>query len=196
MALVALCAVLGARVVGSADDTVGVWVAGRALNQGQPVTGADLARRQVRFDEQADADRYVSADRDVPAGTVVDRPVGAGELLPRDALSVEGPGSLTEVPLSVGMESVPSTVQAGSTVDVWVTPDAPATQTGAPADAARRSALVFDDVPVVSAPRSSTTLGPTSTRSVVVGLGADQLSRLSVSIAALAGGEVTLTVQR
>jgi hypothetical protein len=31
---------------------------------------------------------------------------------------------------------------------------------------------------------------------VVVGLGADQLSRLSVSIAALAGGEVTLTVQR
>jgi len=48
----------------------------------------------------------------------------------------------------------------------------------------------------VSAPRTSTSLGPTSTRSVVVGLDPDQLPRLPISIAALAGGDVTLTVQR
>lgn len=176
-----------------ADDTVGVWVAAGALSAGQPVTDADLARRQVRFADQSDADRYLSADDAPPAGTVVDRPVGAGELLPRGALHATGPGSLTEVPLSVGTEAVPSTVHVGSVVDVWVTPE----RSGAVPDGRTvRSRLVFDDVPVVSAPQVASALGPTSTRQVIVGVGPDQRGSLPVSIAALTGGTVLLTAPR
>ena len=49
---------------------------------------------------------------------------------------------------------------------------------------------------VVSAPRTGTSLGPTATRQVIVGVGEDQQARLPTSLAALAGGTVLLTVRR
>lgn len=194
LAVVALCAVLGARLVGGADDTVGIWAARGALQAGQPVTGADLARRQVRFEDQEDADRYVSADDELPAGARLDRPMGAGELLPRAALAAGGPAGLTEVPLAVRTEAVPPSVQVGSTVDVWVTSDP-----GAAAASGRRpvrSRLVFADVPVVSAPAVGSSLGPTTTRSVVVGVPTAYRRRLGTLLAAVAGGDTVLTARR
>ena len=44
--------------------------------------------------------------------------------------------------------------------------------------------------------RTSTSLGPTATRQVIVGVDEDQQSRLPTSLAALAGGTVVLTAQR
>jgi hypothetical protein len=76
-------------------------------------------------------------------------------------------------------------------VDVWVTPD-----DAADAKPGGRATLVFDDVAVVSVPDSGTTLGPTATRQVIVGVGEDQEGRLPASIAALSSGAVVLTVQR
>jgi hypothetical protein len=191
---VTLCALLGARALESADDTVAVWAVRGALGRGQEVGEADLMRREVRFVEQADADRYLSAGGALPTGTTVDRPVGAGELLPRSALQQSAVGPLTEVPLSVGSEAVPATVRVGSTVDVWVTPKPAAADPAASAPS--RSSLVFDDVPVVSAPRTGTSLGPSATRQVTVGIRGDQSAQLPRSIAALADGDVTLTAQR
>ena len=49
---------------------------------------------------------------------------------------------------------------------------------------------------MVSAPESGTSLGPTATRQVIVGVGEDQEGRLPTSIAALSSGTVVLTVQR
>jgi hypothetical protein len=196
IALVALCALLGARFLGGADDTVGVWAARGALNEGQQVGPGDLVRRQVRFDDQADADRYLSADDPLPDGATLARAVGRGELLPRAAVGAAGQASLTEVPLSVPTEAVPSTVRVGSTVDVWVTPQTAAADADAKTPRAGRSTLVFDDVAVVAAPRTGTTLGPTATRQVIVGVTGAQATRLPTSIAALAGGDVVLTVQR
>ncbi len=192
LAVVAVCALLGARFLGGASDTVPVWAVRSTLQEGQPVGAADVVRREVRFADQADADRYVAADADLPAGSTLRRAVGAGELLPRGALGSPGAASRTEVPLSVDTEAVPSTVRVGSTVDVWVTPDRAADAkpgTG-------RSTLVFDDVAVVSTPESGTSLGPTATRQVIVGVGEDQEGRLPTSIAALSSGTVVLTVQR
>ena len=60
----------------------------------------------------------------------------------------------------------------------------------------RRATRVLDDVPVVAAPRTSTALGPTATRQVIVAVGDDQQTRLPTSIAALSSGDVVLTVQR
>ncbi len=192
VAVLAVCALLGARFLGASSDTVAVWALRVDLQEGQPVGAADVVRRQVRFADQADADRYVSAAGDLPAGARLDRPVGAGELLPRAALGSAGVVARTEVPLLVDTEAVPATVRVGSSVDVWVTPDA--VKDARPGSG--RSTLVFDDVAVVAAPSSGTTLGPTATRQVIVGVGDDQQSRLPTAIAALSSGTVVLTVQR
>jgi hypothetical protein len=189
-ALVALCALLGARFLGGSSDTVAVWAVRSSLPQGRSVAPGDLVRRDVRFADQADADRYLSADSEIPHGATLARPVGAGELLPRAALATAPGESVVEVPMAVDTQSVPATVGVGSTVDVWVTPD------GAGGDAPRRSVLVFDDVSVISVQRAGTTLGPTSTRQVIVGVAADQQDRLPASIAALSSGSIVLTARR
>jgi hypothetical protein len=196
VALVAACALIGARLLGGADDTVGVWVARVPLHAGQPLSTGDLVRRQVRFDDQAAADRYLPADRLPAGGTTLGRSVGAGELVPRAALGSTATGALTEVPLSVDTEAVPSTVRVGTVVDVWVTPDRAAADAQSPAVGPHRSSLVFDDVPVVAVPRTGTSLGPSATRQVIVGVGSDQQPRLPTSLAALSDGSVILTAQR
>jgi len=193
--MVALCAVLGARLLDGADDTVGVWVVRGALPAGQPVTDADLVRREMRFEGQGDADRYVSADDDLPDGATLGRPVGAGEMLPRAALRTAGTGGLTEVPLAMAADAVPSSVRVGSTVDVWVTPRRD-TAGATPARPVVRSRLLFDDVAVLAAPGVGTSLGPATTRSVVVGVPPGRPRRLATSIAALAEGDLLLTVQQ
>jgi len=193
VAVVAVCGLLGARFLGGADDTVAVWAAAGPLAEGQQVDGGDLVRREVRFADQADADRYL------PAGTPVTgsltRAVGEGELVPRAALGDGARGGLTEVPLSVGTEAVPSTVDVGSVVDVWVTPDA-APRAAGEAVTAARSTLVLDDVVVVALPRAGSSLGPSATRQVMVGVESDQADALPRSLAALAGGTVLLTARR
>ena len=198
--LVAGCALLGAMLLGGSDDTVGVWAARRAMNAGESVSVEDLVRRDVRFADQHDADAYLSADTPLPSGATLARAVGAGEMVPRGALGAAGSQALTEVPLSVDSEAVPSTLRVGAVVDVWVTPDRAADASGPPDGSdgsdAPRSVLVFDDVAVLSVPRSGSSLGPTATRQVIVGVGEDQQSRLPTSLAALAGGSVLLTTQR
>jgi len=198
--LVAACALLGATLLGGSDDTVGVWAARRAMNAGESVSADDLVRRDVRFTDQHDADAYLSADTPLPSGATLARPVGGGEMVPRGALGAAGSQALTEVPLSVDSDAVPSTLRVGAVVDVWVTPDRAADASG-PIDGsdgsdAPRSVLVFDDVAVLSVPRTGSSLGPTATRQVIVGVGADQQSRLPTSLATLAGGSVLLTAQR
>ena len=193
IAVVAVCTLLGARLVGGADDTVGVWSARAALSAGEPVVAADLVRREVRFADQDAADAYLSADSPLPSGARLAHAVGAGELVPRGALGGAGSASLTEVPLSVAADAVPSTLRVGTVVDVWVTPDAAAEDPGA---GAARAALVFDDVAVISVPRTGSSLGPSATRQVIVGIDEDQQARLPLSLAALAGGTVLLTARR
>ena len=78
IAVVAVCTLLGARLVGGADDTVGVWSARAALSAGEPVVAADLVRREVRFADQDAADAYLSADSPLPSGARLARAVGAG----------------------------------------------------------------------------------------------------------------------
>jgi hypothetical protein len=200
VAVVALCALLGGRLFAGADDMVAVWAARSPLPAGQRVQAVDLVRRQVRFADQADADRYLPADADPPTG-VLDRPVGPGELLPRAAVGAGSAAVLTEVPLSVDAEAVPSTLHVGSTVDVWVAPQGSAAEDAAAAGGsasgrAGRAALVLHDVSVVALPAQTASLGPTATRQVIVGVGDDQRSRLPTAISALSGGAVVLTTRR
>lgn len=194
VALVAVSVLVGARLLAGADDRVAVWAARSAMSTGQPVGPGDLVRTRVRFDSQHDADRYLSADAAPAPGTVLRRDVGAGELLPRAAISGRAAADLVEVPLSVPSDGVPATVRVGSVVDVWVTPDRATVPAGEATPG--RATLVFDDVSVVAAPRTATALGPTATRQVIIGVGGDQRSELSRALARLSGGSVVLTRQR
>lgn len=186
--LVAGSALLGATLL-SGEETVDVWATRDALTAGEPVRADGLVRREVRFADQGDADRYLTADQPPPEGASLTRDVGAGELLPRAAVTADRPSTVVEVPLRVAGEAVPLTVRAGSVVDVWVTPDpalAPADTEPGPAQ------LVLAEVRVLAVSRGGGALGASAERQVIVGLDATQERDLAGALADIAGGEVVL----
>ncbi len=185
--IVAVCVLAGGRLLASADDAVAVWAVGADLTSGSPVAPRDLVRREVRFVDAADADRYLSADVALPAGAMLERAVGAGELLPRAALGTERSGPVLEVPLSVAFDAVPRTVRTGSVVDIWVTPDE---VSGGPTG---KSILVFDDVVVVDAPPSGSSLAPTGSRQIIIGVDGAQEGFLPTALADVANGTAVVT---
>jgi hypothetical protein len=187
LVLVAGSVVLGARLMSAADDTVGVWVLAKDLPAGATLGTDDLERRQVRFPDAATADRYLASDQQVPDGSVLGRPLGAGELLPRGALASAGRRDLVEVPVSVAADDLPATVRQGSVVDVWVTPKVAATADGSPA-----ATKVLDDVVVVAVPRRSDTLAPQATRQVIVGVPSDRATSLGAALGGMADGRVVV----
>ncbi|MFP5253198.1 MAG: hypothetical protein ACLGH4_05330 [Actinomycetes bacterium] len=189
IALVAVTALLGATLLGDRDATP-VWAARGPLAEGQAVEADDLVARDVRFADPADASRYVAADGPVPDGLVLTRPVGSGELLPLTALG-QGTEPLLEVPLTVTAEAVPSTVRAGSVVDVWVTPS-PDLVVDEETEGNADSVLVFASVRVVALSRAGGALGPAATRQVIVGLEQDQQASLPRALGRLARGDVVL----
>jgi hypothetical protein len=187
--IVAASVLLGVKVLAAADDTVGVWALRKDLPAGTRVDSGEVERVQIRFDGREAADRYLSSDEPLPSGSVLRRPVGQGELLPRKALA-GGDQALVEVPVSVEVDEVPATVTEGSVVDVWVTP-----QTATTADRLADATLVLDDVVVVKAPSGQDTLGPGGTRQVIVGVTADRAQKLGPALGRTSSGRVVITKQ-
>jgi hypothetical protein len=120
IAIVAVSVVAGARLLGTADDSVAVWAAADDLVAGQELAGDDLSPRRVRFVAADDLHHYWPADEALPAGARLLRQVGAGELVPRDAVGTEQEDGLLAVPLAVEPTLVPPGVAAGSVVNVYV----------------------------------------------------------------------------
>jgi hypothetical protein len=109
-------AVLGARVVAAADRTSPVWAVRDDLAAGTTLSARDLVA--VRLRVTPGADRYLSTERSA-AGLALTRDVGAGELLPEEAVRGRPVGSLVGVPVS--LQHVPSTIRAGQRIDVYAT---------------------------------------------------------------------------
>jgi hypothetical protein len=120
VAIMAVSVIAGARLVGSADDSVTVWAVASDLGPGDTVTADDLTARRVRFVEAGDLDRYFSADEELPADLRLQRGVGEGELLPRSAVDPSGETDAMELPVAVEATRVPPGVQSGWVVDVYV----------------------------------------------------------------------------
>ena len=180
---------LGARVLASADDTVAVWGTRTSLVRGQAVSADDLVPVQVRFAEPEAADRYVPAADVLPDGSSLARDVGAGELLPREALTQDRAERLVEVPLSVEATGIPSSVRVGSHVDVWVAP----ADGGRPA-AGTEAVRVLRDVAVLAdgSSTAATTGFGGELRPVVVGVAPSDQGQLSRVLADLTNGTVVL----
>lgn len=185
LVIVAVCVLLGARLMATADDTVAVWSVRSDMPAGATVGTGDLVRQDLRFGSPELASRYLSAEDALPEGILLSRDVAAGELLPRAALASTGGPELVEVPIALASEAVPSTLRTGELVDVWVTP---------PADTGQepRAVRVLHQVHVVSAPRDTTALGPSATRQVVVGLPSEDEGVLASALARLSVGTAVI----
>lgn len=181
LSLVCVSVLVGARLLAGADDTVGVLATRDGLVAGERVAAADLTEVRIRFTSEEDADRYLPAGTQLPAGSVAVRAVGAGELLPRLALSTEEEG-LVEVPLSLDPGRVPVSVRTGSVVDVWVTGSA---------EGSRRSEQLLEEVPVLSVSRGSG-VGTGGLRQVVVGIPSDDASTVDEVVGRLSGSLVVV----
>jgi hypothetical protein len=108
--------VLGARVVAAAGRTEPVFAAVANLPSGHQLNESDL--RVVPVHLGAGAAGYLSARQPLPAGTVLTRPVGAGELVPSAAL---GPvAALMRRPVAIPVPApLPSGLVPGASVDLW-----------------------------------------------------------------------------
>lgn len=120
--MVLVAVVAGAAVVSAADKSVPVWAVRRALHAGTTVERGDLVARRVRL-FGADRARYLDARRADPAGRVLTRDLGEGELLPVSALGDRNAARATRIvgiPLSRA-HALGGDVARGDLVDVIAT---------------------------------------------------------------------------
>lgn len=120
IAIVAVSVVAGARLLASADDTVAVWATVADMGTGDLVSEADLEVRRVRFADDEDLARYFRAEDELPADLQLTRGIGSGELLPRAAVGAAAEGDRLQLSVEVSPGRVPTSVDSGSVVDVFV----------------------------------------------------------------------------
>jgi hypothetical protein len=115
--LILLSAALGAKVFADASRSEPVWAVTRSLPAGATLRSDDVEAKPVRI--KGGASRYLAAYQP-PAGFVLSRPVGAGELLPRSALASPRKRAVRRlVTVPVERFHFPAGLRAGEVVDVY-----------------------------------------------------------------------------
>jgi Flp pilus assembly protein CpaB len=185
--LVAMTTLLGARLLSSADQTVSVWQANRALPAGTRITADDLETTRVRFTSDEVSALYVPADSKLE-GMVVTRQLAPGEFVPRDATADQLDADRTEVPLSVQAGRLPADLGVGDQVDVWVVPkrDSGGKEQDPPAE------RVWEKVRVIQVDAAKGVAGSSARRQVLVTLDKEQTGKLSRGLAQVGNGEPVL----
>ena len=186
LALVAGSVVAGARILATADDTTAVWAAADDLAVGEVLTAEDLTSTRVRFADEADADRYLPVQAQLPDELTLTRDLGAGELVPTAALGEAQEEETVAVSISLPAEQVPTGVTDGSRVDVWTVPDQ---------RRPRAAELVLEDVAVLEAPLVADSFTASTGRQLVLGVPEDDEEALAVILAG-SGGESLRIVGR
>jgi len=177
--LIAISVIAVTSLVRSADQTAPYYTANDVLTPGTVLKESDLLIAHVRVAEGV----YAKADVEPPWGSVVTRIVGAGELVPADAVSsvadveVRAVAVVTSTPLARGIET-------GSIVDVWLTAEALA----GPASTQVASGLVVDQVE-----RDEGAFAVGSTETVYVLVPVDAMSQFLGAIAT--DGDVSIVGQ-
>jgi hypothetical protein len=121
--IVALSVALGSWAVSSAGRTVPVYAADTTLTPGDVVDVETLRTVDVRLGSGADL--YLRADEPLPEDLVAVRVVPPGELVARAALGPAEDVTVRSVAVPVD-RAVSERVTAGTVVDLWSVPEAPA----------------------------------------------------------------------
>jgi hypothetical protein len=176
IALVTGSVVAGARILAGADDMTAVWSASSDLAAGQTITADDLRVTRVRFDDDADQQRYLAVDAELPAALTLTRPLASGELVPAGALGEQADDDTVAVSIAVPAEHVPTDLVRGSRVDVWVIGE----------DRRSRAAadLVLADVLILDAPVVTDTFASATSRQLVLAVPEDDEESLGQVLAA------------
>lgn len=111
-----LSVVVGALLIGSADNTVTVWAAKHDLSAGTSVTTADVIAVPVNGEN---AGRYLDAQSNDIVGKQLNRSVGAQELLPVTAVAI-GASDTRLVTVPVQPAHAPQALTRGERVDVYL----------------------------------------------------------------------------
>ena len=121
--LVLVSVVVGARVLSSADRSSLVWAASGTLTAGSELSEDNLRLVRVRLFDGLE-DRYVPQSQN-PAGLLVARGLGDGELLPRSDLLAPGADvDFRRVTVPIDAARLPPGLTGDEQVDVWLTPEA------------------------------------------------------------------------
>jgi Flp pilus assembly protein CpaB len=140
-ALLLVSALIGAVLL-STPDKHPMWTAKHDLPAGALIRSSDVVAVAVSVPAG-----YIPASTSI-VGKRVRRPIGAGELVPVDALGSAVVGDLRSIAVPIEDQHSPPTLAAGSYVDVWVTPRNVAGGLGVPF-------LALAAVPVASVTRDS-----------------------------------------
>ncbi|MFI7586672.1 SAF domain-containing protein [Spongisporangium articulatum] len=198
--LVLVSVVVGVQVVTGADRTTAVYVARTTLPAGTALTADAVS--VARFRLVGGQSRYLLADRALPGGLVVQRTIGAGELVP--VAAVGSAASLAVRPVTVPLDDgVPAGVAPGGRVDLWASPTGAATgaqvaaptgqestgqestgQVDQPRPGPRRIAAAVEVFHVTAAGGEGLAAGRAAAVQVLV-----PENQLTVVLAALAGGQ-------
>ncbi|WP_062463534.1 SAF domain-containing protein [Demequina soli] len=116
--LIAVAVAGVALTLRSADRTAPVYAAATTLAPGAVLDESNVVVAHVRVGEG-----YLEAPDAAPFGRVVTRAVGAGELIPATAVAAREDYDGRPVAV-VATALIAAGVEAGATVDVWVTPEA------------------------------------------------------------------------
>ena len=186
--LIAASVLIGAKLMASLDDTVGVWAMREDLSKGSKIADSELIVTQIRFTDAATADLYVSADDDIASGASINRDLHAGELLPRSAIDPEPREELIEVPISVESANLPATVRQGSTVDVWV-----ASKSAGASRSDTAATLVLPEALLIAVPTRSDSFAPESSKQIILGIPAKDSQELAEALGVMSEGSVVIT---
>lgn len=120
--MVLLAVLGGAAAISAADKSVQVWAVRHPVKAGTTLTKDDVTARRVRL-YGADRGRYLDVRRGDPAGRVLLRDMGDGELLPISALGDRNAARATRV-LGLPLDrahALGGDVRRGDVVDVIAT---------------------------------------------------------------------------
>jgi hypothetical protein len=179
--LVLTSVALGARTLAGADRADPVWAVRHAVAAGTPLAEEDLTVVRVRLFDAGP--RYVRASGAKPVGYVLDRPLGAGELVPRAALAPTTPGDTRFVTIPVAQHHFPRDLARGELVDVYVS------RKTRGAGALEPASLVLAAVPVVSVDAGGGRLGSTSEAGVVLSVPGDSVAK---AVSAVQAGAIDI----
>lgn len=203
--IVATSIIAGARILGSADDSVTVWSATRDLAPGDTIREQDLAPRSVRFSDAADLDLYLPTREELPEGLRLTRGLGAGELVPAGALGSQETADTIIVSLAFPPELIPTNIGTGSVIELLVIPDESAAGSSPGSTAQTRGTAppqsfepttVLTDVVVIDAPSAADSLGSVSRgRQLVLGIRETESESLSEILAASEDQRVRVLVR-
>lgn len=114
--LVIAAVVVGSRVVAASAQTTPIWAATKTMAVGTVLTQGDLEPVEVNLGDSSS--RYLSAASSVLGRTVAIQ-IGAGELIPADALGDAPIGRIVVIP--VPPDKFPPGVDHGSVIDLYLT---------------------------------------------------------------------------